>query len=375
MDLICEKQIENKDDFKFIFRNVKDENINSILVFLKSFNTLQNVKTAIDIESGIDFVPENKTNKKNKRRGNFNGVYKIREESKINEEIDWVNFGEKVMLEDKFGNKDWFYKIPKLKCEDLFPNGELGYGTYPAFLTRDEASHTIIEKDFIYIAISPASKNEKDIPISVEKVEDKENDLWADIDFDTAREKCKEKGEGYHMLTIWEWALCAFLSYKCNTHIGAKDFGFHNGKENGIALLWGKNVNWTWIDGFKQDEKDNWRINEINDIKLNDKDGEFFWKELGKRPKWFEKEDCGRFENIDCDGEFGNEEIHLLFARALLIPDPVKFSGYVWYITGERLPRRGGRWNYGASAGLGALYLDLVRSNSYTNIGFRFAFL
>ena len=383
MDLICENRI--KKNFKLTFKNVKEKNINSIIIFLNALENTPNCKENTDTrlievmrrdsDSNILKLATEARNKKNNCRGNFNGAYEIREESEIKEEIDWVNFGEKVMIKDKFGNEDWFFKIPKLKCEDLFPNGELGYGTYPAFLTRDESGHTIIEKDFIYIAISPASKNEKDIPISVEKVNNKENDLWVDIDFDTAREKCKEKGEGYHMMTIWEWALCAFLSYKCNTHISAKEFGFHNGKENGIALLWGKYVNWTWIDGFKQDEEDKWRINEINDIKLNEKDGEFFWKDLGKRPEWFEKEDCGRFENIDCDGEFANEEIYLLFARALLIPDPVKLSGYVWYNTGERMPIRGGGWSNGANAGLGALHLNTERSGSAPNIGFRFAFL
>ncbi|MBT2979907.1 RNA-dependent DNA polymerase, partial [Vibrio anguillarum] len=37
----------------------------------------------------------------------------------------------------------------------------------------------------------------------------------------------------------------------------------------------------------------------------------------------------------------------------------------------NRFPLRGGNWNNGANAGLGALNLNNARSNSNSNIGFR----
>jgi hypothetical protein len=43
--------------------------------------------------------------------------------------------------------------------------------------------------------------------------------------------------------------------------------------------------------------------------------------------------------------------------------------------TGERLPLRGGYWNFGATAGLAALHLSLARSHSYYDIGCRPAFI
>ncbi|MDY7026717.1 MAG: hypothetical protein SVR04_00315, partial [Spirochaetota bacterium] len=41
----------------------------------------------------------------------------------------------------------------------------------------------------------------------------------------------------------------------------------------------------------------------------------------------------------------------------------------------ERMPLRGGNWGYGSTAGLGALNLNYLRSNSFTNLGFRPAFV
>ena len=41
---------------------------------------------------------------------------------------------------------------------------------------------------------------------------------------------------------------------------------------------------------------------------------------------------------------------------------------------GERLPIAGGRWYNGANAGVIALYLNIARSYSFSNLGFRSAF-
>lgn len=40
----------------------------------------------------------------------------------------------------------------------------------------------------------------------------------------------------------------------------------------------------------------------------------------------------------------------------------------------ERMPYRGGNWNNGGNAGLGALNLNNSRANANTNIGFRLRF-
>jgi hypothetical protein len=55
---------------------------------------------------------------------------------------------------------------------------------------------------------------------------------------------------------------------------------------------------------------------------------------------------------------------------------PLGLKGGVWVRNyGERLPRRGGYWNSGANAGLGALNLGYRRSGSNSNIGCRPAFI
>jgi hypothetical protein len=65
-------------------------------------------------------------------------------------------------------------------------------------------------------------------------------------------------------------------------------------------------------------------------------------------------------------------------AQALLAPKlatadtAVGAKGAIWVRNyGERMPLRGGYWNYGASAGLGTLHLYLQRTQSDSHIGFR----
>lgn len=50
-------------------------------------------------------------------------------------------------------------------------------------------------------------------------------------------------------------------------------------------------------------------------------------------------------------------------------------DGYWGDVTGERLPRRGGNWDHGASAGVSALDLNAGRGNAYAYLGARPAFV
>ena len=67
-------------------------------------------------------------------------------------------------------------------------------------------------------------------------------------------------------------------------------------------------------------------------------------------------------------------------AKALLLypdePGGDYGSDYHWVNTvGERLPFCGGRWAYGASAGVFSVYLHSPRSYSDSTVGFRSAFV
>jgi hypothetical protein len=55
---------------------------------------------------------------------------------------------------------------------------------------------------------------------------------------------------------------------------------------------------------------------------------------------------------------------------------PIGLNGGIWVRNyGERVPFRGGDWYNGATAGLGALFLNARRSHSNGDVGFRPAFI
>jgi hypothetical protein len=60
-------------------------------------------------------------------------------------------------------------------------------------------------------------------------------------------------------------------------------------------------------------------------------------------------------------------------AKALLLaPGALSLAGRIYMRNhGQRYPLRGGAWNSGGSAGLGALYLSLAASYAYSNVGAR----
>lgn len=68
--------------------------------------------------------------------------------------------------------------------------------------------------------------------------------------------------------------------------------------------------------------------------------------------------------------------LQILKQYGLMQPgSPLEDDGFYITTTDERLPRRGGAWNYGSRAGVFALYLSVARSVSNTSIGCRPAFV
>jgi hypothetical protein len=68
----------------------------------------------------------------------------------------------------------------------------------------------------------------------------------------------------------------------------------------------------------------------------------------------------------------------LALCKALgLFPIASPLGGDSFYISmsGERVPFRGGNWSDGAAAGVRALNLNFARSDSFTNVGVRPAFV
>ena len=297
------------------------------------------------------------------------------------------------IIENKFGHQidtkfGKMFRIYKLNCEDLVPNGDIGTGVFPAFLRKTNKGE-LIEVPYVDIACYPAS--ERKISECKSKLFSKDYGSYSenyitDILFDKARKMCKEMGPGFHMMNIWEWALVSFLyEYKYNNQIENKCLS-HNGKENGIKYLFSKDykTNWTMLDGFRQTTNNEWTMIPNNSYNLE----EDKWNIIGKsvvfnKPEIFFTSfsklcgyDLSDIISLKDNKKYLNEYFNL--KRALIIPINDlnhKFLGKCWYDAGERMLRRGGDWTAGANAGLGAFYLNHARSYTSSTLGFRFAFL
>ena len=308
-----------------------------------------------------------------------------------------MNLGWSQTFIDSQGTSNEMFVIPKLRCEDLDPNGALGEGVHPAFINKNT------EKPFIAIARYQASNNGSNIPVSQYN-----KSPWVSIDFDTARAKCLAKNNGsstptikfngevistatgWHLMSIWDWALVqawnaiwgprvkgnVSSSAAIGTGTGGNTYA-HNGKENGIFDLVG-NV-WEWQEGMKKGSNEHIIMLPNNDTSLmNSSSNEGSWTDTGvNNPNVNAGTEYGWWNTNQTMGDAASEAIKMMLTRSLIrcAGPNYKTPGNVWYNTGERMPKRGGNWNNGANAGLGALNLNNERSNSNTNIGFRFAFL
>lgn len=241
------------------------------------------------------------------------------------------------------------------------------------------------------------------------------------IDFDKAVELCESKGEGWHLMTNDEWAAIANLCHRNGTiprgntnggssHSHPEEAGIkfeggygktltgsgpitwnHDHTAEGVADLTG-NV-WEWVgglrfmDGQPQIIKDNgaaasadqsadseeWEPILTADgrpIYFNVEDGDI--RVQTKKPEetaW----DGTRFAELDVDLSDVPEELVKL---GLCPPEDFDGDDYIFVDTdGERGVYRGGYWSNGVSDGVVSLSALYDRSNSYTCIGGRSAFV
>ena len=339
--------------------------------------------------------------------------------------VEAATGGKVTVLYDDKGYPSYMNIIPKFKLEDI--DASLGTGVYPAFIVDG------VEKSEIFYAQFQAHVRD-DRAVSLPGVDPKTG-----VTFDQAKAYCTNKGPGWHMMTNWEWAAVALWSLKNgfqprgNTNYGRSheatyetavrmDGGTpgstsgtprtltgsgpaswrHDNTPTGISDLVG-NI-WEWQDGLKlvdgkimMPSDNNYGLAETS------------WPDTGVR---FDATVAGG----GIDGSYGDVgdpvmsdvianysgptgdngsydyasilawksltaksgyTVPELMKRAALYPyDATNPKGYLTVRNyGERLPIRGGYWNDGANAGLFALGLDRARSNSYSRLGFRPAFI
>lgn len=326
-------------------------------------------------------------------------------------EVECATGGKTTVLYDDKGYPSCMTVIPKFNVEDI--DAGLGTGVHPAFLKGG------VEKSELFIGQYPAM------------VQDGRAISWpgvdpaANINFDAAKGYCTAKGPGWHLMTNWEWSAVSMWCFKNGFQPrGNTDYGRHHDQRHeqgrrqdgvvpgtasgtarsktgsgpaswrhdntvgGISDMVG-NV-WKWIDGMKIVDGKFFMPND-NDFDAAEEDwidqgviiaGDAGTTKLGTPSDTLEATGSTTFgawkgltttTNFDSLPAATKQRLQQAMIDPYNVTDPV---GTFYFDTdGERVPLRGGAWNNGAVAGLGALYLYNVRSYSSTSIGFFPAFL
>ncbi len=314
--------------------------------------------------------------------------------------VEAATGGKVTVLYDDKGYPSYMNVIPKFKVEDI--DASLGTGVHPAFIVGG------VEKSEIFIGQYQAHVKDSRA-VSLPGL-----DPTASVNFDTAKAYCKNKGQGWHLMTNWEWAAIALWSLKNgyqprgNTYYGKNDVaGYETGvRQDGVApgttsgtarhltgsgpASWRHdntyagisdlvgNV-WEWNDGLKivdgkifMPADNNYALDEAqwNDTGIFIDTGAILSNT--KTANW-----ASSIPNWKGMTTKAGVTVPTSLKQAAIAPyDVTNPKGAFWANNeGERLPLRGGHWGNGSTAGLFALSLDYPRSSVRTNVGFRPAYI
>ena len=329
--------------------------------------------------------------------------------------VERASGGRQTVLYDDLGNPSVMNIIPIFRYEDLGYTADMGTGVVSCF---DVGTGT--NKSEIFIGAFQSSL------VGSRAVSLPRTDQATSVSFDTAKGYCANKGAGWHLMTMHEWAAISLwcmangFEPRGNTNYGrahdryvergrrmdgglpgdtagaarvhcgsGPDAWRHNNSPWGISDLVG-NV-WEWLDGFKLQD------GQIIASTFNTQ-AEASWAAqaayfdstltTGGAPKLSDAvvNRLGTIGDNTNGGYSANEAFNVmtkagtyvsnqLLKRLLVEPSTVLPKGRVYMRNfGERLPVRGGAWGYGSDAGLAALSCLNSRVLTYTTVGFRLAF-
>ena len=324
--------------------------------------------------------------------------------------------GSQTIIRDSAGNANAMFVLPRFRYEDLSMDAVYGKGDVTAFDTGAGAI-----KDVIFIGAYQASGNgavsqPRQLPLT-------------GINHTQARKACADKGAGWHLMTMHEWAAIALW---CMAN-GYGPIGNTN---------WGRSHAKTWIVGDKGDGKapsdtsglGRTRTGSLGVDSSHDRTLGGIFDLVGNVLEWqdgllmMDGQLKVSQHNLQAEADWALQEAYLdastptggnvilshqitnmvgaagdnqnagnsastgwrvmtkspqyvtnqLLKRLLVEPagaQPQLPQGQIYARNfGERLPVRGGTWSSGADAGLAALNLNYSRALTVTNVGFRPAF-
>ncbi len=329
--------------------------------------------------------------------------------------VERASGGRQTVLYDDLGNPSVMNIIPIFRYEDLGYSEDMGAGVVSCFDVGTGANKSEI---FIGAFQSSLVGNRA---VSLPRVAPATS-----VNFDAAKGYCANKGAGWHLMTMHEWAAISLwcmangFEPRGNTNYGrahdryvergrrtdgrlpgdtagtahvhagsGPDAWRHNNSPWGISDLVG-NV-WEWLDGFKLQDgqiiastfntqaEESWAAQaayfdstlatggaaRLSDAVVNR------LGEIGDNTNG----GYSATENFAVMAKTGTYVSNKLLKRLLVEPSTVLPKGRVYMRNfGERLPYRGGSWGSGSDAGLAALYCYSSRVNTVSSLGFRLAF-
>ena len=329
------------------------------------------------------------------------------------QDLERATGGRQTIIRDSAGNANAMFVLPRFSYADLGMTADMGTGDVTAF---DFGSGSIKSEIFIGAYLASGSG----------AVSAPRQDPRTSLDHTAARNACSAKGAGWHLMTAHEWAAIA-LWCMANGYepIGNTNWGrshaqtrmvgdradnrapgdaagtgrtqtgsmgseaTHTRTLGGIADLVG-NV-WEWQDGlllqdgrFKisayntQAEVDWAFADAFLDASTPTGGSAILSNAVNNRLGAIgDNANAGNSANVEWRAmtKSGSYVSNQAMKRLLLEPAGALPQGRIYMRNfGERLPCRGGAWNYGADAGLAALILNDSRVNTNTRFGFRPAF-